>query len=298
VTAISVVVCSRDRPEQLRRALPRILGSLRPGDELVLVDSASRTDATATVAEELGVRHIRLMEPGLARARNAGLDASRNPLVAFTDDDCYPDRGWLAAAARAFAEREVGLVTGRVRSNRAESESNSTLDLPDRRVVDGTRDPERLGHGANMVFRRAALQSIGRFDEHLGAGTPMRSAEDVDAFFRILEAGWKLVYEPDASVLHDQWREGESLALRYGYGVGSGAFWAKVLARDPRLGARRIGYSLIRKGLIPLLRAMLRRDWARVRRQAWWTWGLIVGVTRQLTRVREGRRWSPPRARP
>jgi glycosyltransferase involved in cell wall biosynthesis len=286
MTAVSVVVCSRDRPEQLGRALPRILAALRPGDELVLVDSASRTEAMATLAHELGVRHIRVAEPGLARARNAGVEASNNPLVAFTDDDCYPDDGWLAAAERAFAEPEVGLVTGRVRSNRPEAQSNSTLDLPDRRVIDGLRDPERLGHGANMVFRRQALAAIGCFDERLGAGTQLRSAEDVDAFFRILEAGWKIVYEPAASVLHDQWREGENLALRYAYGVGNGAFWAKVLARHRRLAARRIGHSLVRKGLIPLLRAMLRRDWVRVRRQAWWTWGLIVGVTRQLSTLR------------
>jgi GT2 family glycosyltransferase len=290
MSAVSVIVCSRDRSQHLRRALPSILASLRPGDEVVLVDSASRTDDAVALAQEFGIRHVRLTAPGLARARNAGVAASRSPLVAFTDDDCHPDDGWLAAATRAFDEREVGLVTGRVRSNRPRAESNSTLDLPDRRVIDGVRDPEGLGHGANMVFRREALESIGSFDERLGAGTPMRSAEDVDAFFRVLEAGWTLVYEPDASVLHDQWREGESLGLRYGYGLGSGAFWAKVLARHPRLGARRIGYSLVRKGLIPLLRALPRREWARVRRQAWWTWGFVVGVARQLATNRAAAR--------
>jgi GT2 family glycosyltransferase len=281
--AFSVIVCSRDRPQHLQQALPKILGSLRPGDELVVVDSASRTDATATAAEALGVEHIRVAEPGLARARNAGLRASRNPLVAFTDDDCYPDAGWLAAAARPFAEPDVGVVTGRVRSNRSDGPGNSTLDRPDRRVVDGVTDPERLGHGANMAYRREVLESIGCFDERLGAGTRMRSAEDVDAFFRILEAGWKMVYEPDASVLHDQWRdEEESLALRYGYGLGNGAFRAKVFARDRRLGARLIARSLVRRGLVPLIRSTLRRDWGQVRRLAWWTWGMVVGVLRQF----------------
>jgi GT2 family glycosyltransferase len=295
VTAVSVVVCTRDRPHQLREALPTIVGSLRLGDELIVVDSASTTDATAAVADELGVRHVRVAEPGLARARNAGIRASRNPLVAFTDDDCFPDDGWLSAAARAFDGPDVGLVTGRVRSNRPASESNSTLEASERRVIAGVTDPAGLGHGANMVFRREALESIGGFDERLGAGTPTRSAEDVDAFFRVLDAGWKLVYEPGASVLHDQWREGESLALRYAYGVGSGAFWAKVVARHPRLGARRIGHSLLRRGLIPMVRASLGGDWVAARRQASWTGGFAVGV---LMRVRGPRRWSPRRAGP
>ena len=294
MTAVSVVVCTRDRPAQLGRALPRIIEALRPNDELVVVDSASSTDATAKVADALGVRHVRVGEPGLARARNAGIRESRNPLVAFTDDDCFPDDGWLSAAARAFDEREVGLVTGRVRSNRPASESNSTLDVGERRVIEGVTDPAELGHGANMVFRREALETIGSFDERLGAGTPSRSAEDVDAFFRVLDAGWKLVYEPDACVLHDQWREGESLALRYAYGMGSGAFWAKVLARHPRLAVGRIAHSLVRRGMVPLVRALPARDWVTVRRHAAWTGGFLVGV---LTRARAARRWSPRRAR-
>jgi GT2 family glycosyltransferase len=188
----------------------------------------------------------------------------------------------------------VGLVTGRVRSNRPASESNSTLDLGERRVIVGVTDPAALGHGANMVFRREALQSIGGFDERLGAGTSLRSAEDVDAFFRVLEAGWKLVYEPDACVLHDQWREGESLALRYGYGLGGGAFWAKVLARHPRLAVRRIAHSLVRRGMVPLVRALPTGDWVTVRRHASWTGGFLVGV---FMPARAARRWSPRRAR-
>ena len=183
-----------------------------------------------------------------------------------------------------------------MRSNRAVAESNSTLDLPDRRVVEGVTDPARLGHGANMVFRREALEAIGRFDERLGAGTPLRSAEDVDAFFRVLEAGWTVVYEPQASVLHDEWREGESLALRYGYGLGGGAFTAKVLARHRRLGARLVARSL-RNGAIPLARALLRRDWARARRQAWWTGGFAVGVTRQLWATAQSPGRRPPTGR-
>jgi GT2 family glycosyltransferase len=281
--AFSVIVCSRDRPQHLERALPRIVEALRPGDELVVVDSASRTDATAKVAKALGVEHVRVAQPGLARARNAGVKATRNPLVAFTDDDCYPDPGWLAAAARAFAEPGVGVVTGRVRSNRPDAPGNSTLDRPERRVVTGVTDPERLGHGANMAYRREVLEAIGCFDERLGAGTRMRSGEDVDAFFRTLEAGRKIVYEPEASVLHDQWRdEDESLALRYGYGLGNGAFRAKVFARDRRLGARLIARSLVRRGLVPLLRALRHGDGIQVRRFACWSWGTVVGVLRQL----------------
>ena len=234
--AVTVVVCSRDRHEQLARALPAVVAELGPLDQVVVVDSASRGPGTAAVAAGLGLTCMRVDEPGLSRARNAGLRAAAAPVVAFTDDDCRPLPGWLDAVREPFADPAVGFVTGRVTADTARP-GNSLLAAEQPARYAGPRDVAGIGHGANMAFRRAALEAVGPFDERLGAGAALRSGEDADMLYRCLEGGWHGVYAPSAVVTHDQWRGfGEMLRLRYGYGLGNGAYRAKVFKRTPRRG--------------------------------------------------------------
>ena len=110
----------------------------------------------------------------------------------------------------------------------------------------GPTDPIEVGHGANMGFRRVALEAIGGFDTSLGGGARFRAAEDHDVFWRVLRAGWAGVYEPAALVTHRQWRSRvQAVRLEYSYGLGAGAFAAKSARLDPGSGwpllARRLG---------------------------------------------------------
>jgi GT2 family glycosyltransferase len=234
---VTVLVCSRDRHDQLAEALPAIRSELGPGDRLVVVDSASRGPGTADIAAALGLECLRLDMPGLARARNAGVHVVNTDIVAFTDDDCRPATGWLAALRAPFLDPSVGFVTGAVAAD-TDGPGNSVLTEVERRRFVGPREVAGIGHGANMAFRRDALEQVGPFDQCLGAGAKLRSGEDADMFYRCLEAGWHGVYTPAAVVTHDQWRSlRETIRLRYGYGVGNGAFRAKIFKRAPRRGA-------------------------------------------------------------
>jgi GT2 family glycosyltransferase len=109
--------------------------------------------------------------------------------------------------------------------------------------------PGLFGTGANMAFRRDALLDVGGFDVALGAGTRTGGGEDVDAFVRVLQAGWALAYEPSALVWHHHRGTLEELHRQmYAYGTGLSAFLAKHLA-DPRTRMqvlRRIGAGLAR----------------------------------------------------
>ncbi|HVA73616.1 MAG TPA: glycosyltransferase [Acidimicrobiales bacterium] len=243
--SVTVVIATRDRPQLVRGALEAAKAALRPGDSLIMVDSASADPITiAGVAREAGANLIRCAEPGTSRARNAGWRAASTELVAFTDDDCLPDSRWLEAAVEAFTrEPSAGFVTGRV-----DSESTHTprawlhLSLTSR--TDPAKfghddDPTEIGHGANMVWRRSALEEIGGFDETLGPGAPLRAAEDVDAFWRSLMGGGVGVFDPDSIVAHRQWRgRVDQLRAYLGYGVGSGALavkrWRLELGGDRR----------------------------------------------------------------
>jgi len=236
-TPVAVVVCTRDRPAFLEQALPAVGAALRAQDEAVVIDSASRDPAVRRVAEEAGFRVVRCEEPGLARARNAGAAATEAAIVGFTDDDCRPAPDWTAVAAHAFeGDSELAFVSGRVVADREDGPVVAVkLDTEPRRVQ-GVADPTGVGHGADMFFRRVALEAIGGFDERLGTGTPLRAGEDIDAFYRLLRKGWAGAYDPRLVVTHVQWRTpAQVLRLRYGYGIGAGAVAMKAIRLDGKL---------------------------------------------------------------
>ena len=85
-----------------------------------------------------------------------------------------------------------------------------------------------------MAFRRDAIESIGRFNTALGAGTAVRGAEDTAAFSEYLYRGGTLVYHPPAVVWHTHRRGVEQLrALKRGYGRGISAFYLSFLLNHP-----------------------------------------------------------------
>ena len=170
--------------------------------------------------------------PALA-ARNAGWRAASTDLVAFTDDDCLPRDEWVDALVSAFDRHPLAsFVTGRVVPDFTGSpRARLHLAVTSRAepaLFNADDDAADIGHGANMAWRRRALEDLGGFDEGLGPGTTLRAAEDVDLFWRALIQGGSGVFEPSATVAHLQWRSRtHHLRLCFGYGVGSGALAVK-----------------------------------------------------------------------
>ncbi len=223
--SLAIVVCSRDRPPLLAATLAAIEG--QHADDVLVVDSASRTDGTAAVAAGAGVRCVRVDEPGLARARNAGLRATDADIVAFTDDDCEPEAGWAAAVRSAFDDR-TAFVLGRVVAVGGAEQPVVQLETT-ARVFSAGDDVMRMGHGANFSVAREAWSALNGFDELLGAGARFRAGEDTDFLWRALQAGWVGRFEPSAAVGHRVWRDRrEAFRTMYGYGVGQGAVATKV----------------------------------------------------------------------
>ena len=250
-TGVAAILCTRDRPAFLERALPHLRAALRDEDEAVVVDSASTDPAVRRVAEAAGFRVVRAPRPGLALARNVGIAATTAPLVAFTDDDCRPRPEWTALVAAHFADPVVGFVTGRVLPDREDGPVVAVKTDDEACRYDGAQDPAGTGHGANMAMRRVALEAIGGFDEILGAGTSFFAGEDHDVFYRLLRLGWAGVYDPEIVVVHSQWRRtSEVLRLRYGYGIGSGAVAIKVARLDGPLGWQLLRHRLWERGLL------------------------------------------------
>jgi glycosyltransferase involved in cell wall biosynthesis len=291
---IAVVVCTRDRPDMLAGSLAALAADLGPDDERVVVDSGSvDASAIAAVARAAGFRVVRVERPGLARARNAGVAATAADVIAFTDDDCRVAPGWAAAVDAAFGDPSLGFLTGAVDADREARLPIAVGAHAEAHDLDAVADPTACGHGANMAFRRAALEAIGGFDEDLGAGGPLRSAEDVDSFWRLGRAGWLGRHDPAHRVTHVQWRStAGALRISYGYGLGLGAMAVKGV----RLG-RVEGWRVLARGLWG---NGLRRAWGDLRRgyQAGAvsslvrTGGVAVGMARGVRRPLVGERFS------
>jgi GT2 family glycosyltransferase len=261
-SALTVVVPTRDRPELLATCLTALAEDLRPDDQLLVVDSASRDRRVAEVAAAHGADVLREDAPGASRARNAGIRAAGHELVAFIDDDVRVRTGWTSAMAGAFDRDGVTFVTGRLTVPVEQSDVQRPIAVKD--DAHGVRldrcSPAPLGASANLGVRRRALEAIGGFDERLGGGARFGAAEDLDLFDRLLGAGYAGWYEPAAWAEHDQWRDRRAvLRLDLRYGIGLGARIAKLLRTDRSRARTAAREALWSDGVVPLVRGV--RTW-------------------------------------
>jgi glycosyltransferase involved in cell wall biosynthesis len=294
-SGVSVVLATRDRPSLLQGAVASIIESLRPSDELIVVDSASRDPATSQIGRDAGAQVIRLEIPGTSRARNAGWRAARGPIVAFTDDDCEVPTDWTARIEAAFADAGVGFVTGRVLGDREASiASAAVVDETPKRFV-GPSDPAGFGSGANMAFLRDTLLTIAGFDEGMGPGTSLRAAEDQDAFWRALRAARVGLYDPSIVVTHRLWRtRAGAVAREYAYGVGAGALAVKLIRNDDPGAWRLLRRRLWGDGIALAARHLVRGYESGAAGATLKAFGVVVGSIRASRRRLESGLFAGP----
>jgi GT2 family glycosyltransferase len=284
---ISAAVCTRGRPQQLARALESLRAQSPALAEILVIDNAPVDDSTATLVAERfpGVRYLREPVPGLDFARNRALHAATQPIVAFLDDDALAASDWARTLSQVFeAEANVAVCTGRVEplvietpgqllfeANGGFGRGERPVRLPDDawRPLHGWRAPLiawaiSVGCGCSYAVRRTVALDLGGFDEALDLGSPLAGGGDHDLLWRALEAGWSVVYQPQALAWHEHRRD---LAAVHGQIIGHQravlAFLGKHLARTP---VRRVlpilvyvGWRLLKPG-VRLVRRGLGRD--------------------------------------
>lgn len=243
VPAISLILCTRNRAETLKRCLDHI-AQIRSAHawELVVVDNGS-TDGTGDILTTFASRAcfpVRLFHesrPGKSRSLNLALRESQGEIVAFLDDDCYVAADHIDRVREVFADPKIGFAGGRVELFDP-TDFPMTIKTATERELYPPRTYIEGGSllGANMMFRRSVLETIGGFDTDLGPGT-MFIAEDPEAQARASFAGWWGLYTPDVVVAHHHGRKaGDMGSLWRRYSNGTGAYRVKLLlARDTRL---------------------------------------------------------------
>lgn len=213
---LAVVICTHNRLGELRECLESLTQQALV-TEAVVVDSAPEKPCEELVRSFEprigGLRYCCVDEPGLSLARNAGLLATTAEIVAFIDDDAVALPGWDRAMLDCFAEHPGAGCVGGACNPRFDGVRPAWLSARLLQLASITRwgdEPRRprssaeWPFGANMAFRRAALERVGAFSLALGrkGSGSLLSGEDSDMVRRVLTAGWEVWLEPRAAVLH------------------------------------------------------------------------------------------------
>ncbi|MCP9934472.1 glycosyltransferase [Cyanobium sp. Candia 9D4] len=224
---VSVVICTRDRPQELQRCLATLPQQTYPPREIIVVDNASKHQRTRAVAMEAGVIYLREDRPGLDFARNTGASYATSQIVAYTDDDVILHPNWLEGLVSAFDDPRIGAVTGLVLPAELATEAQLHFETywsfgqgynrkdfhPNAfAACDIEIFPAwKVGAGASMAFRRDMFDRVGYFDTRLDAGQAGCSG-DSEFWYRLLAKGFSCRYEPSSVAFHFHRRTMEGLS--------------------------------------------------------------------------------------
>lgn len=242
---IAVTISTYERPDLIGTCLETVLANDVLPEEVIVVDQ-SRDDRTRQIVESFEsdlLRYEHHWPPSISGARNRAIELARAEYVAIVDDDCEMPSDWIA---RLHSEIEhfdhPDALYGEIRDPEPPDPKRLWVSIlePENRIVwTYPAHPGYMGYGAHMILRRAAFEAVGGFDEHLGPGTALGAAEDIDLNYRLLKEGYRAVTTPEAWVYHRQWRPQGGLPndLRRRC-FGQAAFCAKHLREGDRYAAR------------------------------------------------------------
>ena len=230
---ISVVVCSYNGENTIDRCLRALTELAYPEFEVIVIDDGS-TDRTAAIASGYDVRLVRTANHGLSAARNEGLRVATGEIIAFIDDDAWPDRDWLGYLAATYRTSAHVGVGGPNIPPRDQGKSEQRVARAPGGPIHVLRTDTEAEHipGCNCSFRVDALREIGGFDP-----TFRVAGDDVDVCWRIHERGWTLGFAPGAVVWHRR-RASIKAYLRQqrGYGAAEALLERKWPSRFNALG--------------------------------------------------------------
>jgi len=238
---ISVAVVVRNGGTTIDKTLSSLLdGSLLP-DEILIVDGLSHDNTLDIVRgfqERYGIiRIVNNPQKDIASGRNIALRESVGDILAYTDADCIVDKDWVFHIARRFAEdSSLAGCGGRML---ALPPRNWVEEIAGKIFLDEIMQYEEKARycdslsvagaliTANSAYRRDILLSIGGFDQWFG-----NYGEDIDLFWRLIKAGYKLLYDPNLIVYHRFPNKVSTLIRKhFGFGIASSKLTKKHISK-------------------------------------------------------------------
>lgn len=289
----TVVVCTRDRPEQVARAITALRSGTDTAFPIVVVDQSRVADPelAALAAADGRIEVLTDTGRGLSRARNLGLARAATQWLVYVDDDCLPEADWAERLREVLSSHpEAALVSGDVPEGRAPGgdyvpASAFRVDRERHRSGRFTH-PGLVAFGVCFAVRRDTARALGGWDERLGPGVPaFPAADDMDFNYRLLRSGAVAFQTPAVRAVHEQWRPPSALPSLYrGYLAAWSGFAMKHLRQGDVLG----GMWLWAIGAVDaadmLASAASARSRLRLRIAGAKIAGLLVGTARGLAR--------------
>ena len=224
--SVSVVICTYNGGRTIGQTLERVAELDYPDYEVIVIDDGS-TDATRQILAEFEsvARVIHTANGGLSRARNLGMEQARGQVVAYLDDDAYPDRHWLYYLAhRLRTSDHVGVGGPNLPPPEDGWLAHCVAHSPGgpNHVLIDDRTAEHIP-GCNMAFWKTALEAIGGFDPQFRT-----AGDDVDVCWRLQERDGTIGFHAAAVVWHHR-RPSLKTYLRQqrGYGQAEAMLEAK-----------------------------------------------------------------------
>lgn len=219
----SVIIPARNSARTLGNTLATLHSGERRPDEILVIDGCSE-DGTAELARSHDARVVINEKKHVAAARQLGVMAASNDVIAFTDSDCLPAPDWLRRIADRFAgDPRLDGVGGRVILSAPRNEIQrysahvfeTIMHFPDEEVLVTQKGMSGSFAGANCAFRRDSILAAGGFREEF-----TNHAEEIDLFWRLVDRRAKLLFDPAIQVEHLEYPDTLARLVRTNFSYG------------------------------------------------------------------------------
>jgi glycosyltransferase involved in cell wall biosynthesis len=216
--AYTVALCTHNHADRLQRTLDDLTQLRMPQErwEFLVIDNGCSDGTAALLAAHAWpdgwqVRVVREEKLGLSNARNRAIADARGDYVIFMDDDETADPDWLCAFERLIRDKDPDAFGGRIRVLFEDERPGWLTDellgflgeLNRFERITPLIDPSTSFYGGNFGFRKTVCERVGRFDAMLGRkGSDNTGGEEVDFYRRLLGAGFKVWWTPEAVIHH------------------------------------------------------------------------------------------------
>lgn len=227
---VSALICTRDRPTSLLRAVRSLLTPADADIQLFVIDQSDQPETEQALRQlnDPRLTYVRTGARGKGAALNQGLRLAQDDVVVCTDDDCEAPPGWVTEMGRELRDAtDTTIVFCNVVAGPFDPNAGyvPVFVRTTNRVLSSLADAGRgLGLGAGMALRREAVLALGGFDETFGPGSRFGSGDDWDISLRALLAGGHVAEVSRLAIVHYGFRtfaEGRYHALRDWIAIGA-----------------------------------------------------------------------------
>ena len=205
--SVSVVICTYNRANYLERCIKSLKKQTYPNFEMIVVNGPSTDETVQVLYKYPEIQVVRQEElNGLSFARNLGIAASNGEIIAFIDDDAVADENWIMYLVAGYTDDSVGGVGGLVYGPQKTHLQFDRGTINKCAIPTAIRDKDMklrkdefsIIMGTNSSFRKEVLYEVDGFDPYF-----RYYHDESDLCVRIAKKGYRIVYQREASVIHD-----------------------------------------------------------------------------------------------